>query len=83
MENEISIHSAARAETHQGRIRLHREPDFNPLRREGGDMNGAVDYLVEKGISIHSAARAETIPWRKSIMSIRISIHSAARAETR
>ncbi len=45
-------------------------------------MNGAVDYLVEKGISIHSAARAETIPWRKSIMSIRISIHSAARAET-
>ena len=34
----ISIHSAARAETAQGDISKFYADDFNPLRREGGDL---------------------------------------------
>ena len=37
MEHEISIHSAARAETQEPQGLYCRPADFNPLRREGGD----------------------------------------------
>ena len=36
----ISIHSAARAETHRASLRMWRDCYFNPLRREGGDPFG-------------------------------------------
>ena len=35
--------------------------DFNPLRREGGDVHGPQQRMITQYISIHSAARAETI----------------------
>ena len=34
--------------------------DFNPLRREGGDISSSSRCAVTFMISIHSAARAET-----------------------
>ena len=35
-------------------------PDFNPLRREGGDRETSAELAKYQQISIHSAARAET-----------------------
>ena len=35
--------------------------DFNPLRREGGDVHGPQQRMITQYISIHSAARAETV----------------------
>ena len=57
----ISIHSAARAETGKPFARGQLHADFNPLRREGGDVNSILLPVIFNSISIHSAARAETV----------------------
>ena len=59
-ERHISIHSAARAETVSQERRYRNANNFNPLRREGGDIP-ALKPLIILPISIHSAARAETV----------------------
>ena len=57
---QISIHSAARAETLYHLCQQHRLWYFNPLRREGGDYGRGICGGCAADISIHSAARAET-----------------------
>ena len=80
---QISIHSAARAETLYHLCQQHRLWYFNPLRREGGDYGRGICGGCAADISIHSAARAETFPLSNHRrVDGYISIHSAARAET-
>ena len=80
--SQISIHSAARAETFCAGG-LHRAAGyFNPLRREGGDKDYITAEQAVLDISIHSAARAETAKYTYNKERFHISIHSAARAET-
>ena len=78
----ISIHSAARAETIiDAPMETTVDENFNPLRREGGDLESQT-RLRHIEISIHSAARAETNAKTQILHECLISIHSAARAET-
>ena len=77
----ISIHSAARAET-QRPIRRHREePDFNPLRREGGDIRLMMIFGWPCNFNPLRREGGDTMV-KISCTGIGISIHSAARAET-
>ena len=45
----ISIHSAARAETRPSLLCIHPCENFNPLRREGGDLGGEVQAVIVPG----------------------------------
>ena len=78
----ISIHSAARAETATLLILCFAASDFNPLRREGGDIVLPVSFGID--IRFQSTPpRGRRHPFRVFILHyLNISIHSAARAET-
>ena len=81
VSSNISIHSAARAETTIVRENKTDTQDFNPLRREGGDL--AFMIFLLKYLDFNPLRReGGDILIRVSIHADSISIHSAARAET-
>ena len=79
--DHISIHSTARVETAEMATNSHSTQYFNPLHREGGDLDIANRH-IEFIISIHSTARVETRRWKCTHKWDSISIHSTARVET-
>ena len=79
--DHISIHSTARVETAEMATNSHSTQYFNPLHREGGDLDIANRH-IEFIISIHSTARVETSHNTGKGNLHSISIHSTARVET-
>ena len=63
MPRKISIHSTARVETPSSPEWRPHPGNFNPLHREGGDVDLQDADFAEKYISIHSTARVETEGW--------------------